>query len=223
MTVLITGFGPFDGGSNASERLLEALDAWRAALASLAQDEVMLALLPVDTVEAPIRLAALLDEVRPTHVLLTGQAAGRAAICLEQRAVNRRHFAIPDCNGRLLADAVVVQGGPDALAATWPDPQGGVAALAAAGIPAQLSQDCGVFLCNQLLYTVLHRRDRSMSEPAAMFLHIPLTPEQVAAGEPAARRHPDCPSLAVQAAARAVEILLGRLGGGAEQSLALTA
>jgi pyrrolidone-carboxylate peptidase len=41
-----------------------------------------------------------------------------------------------------------------------------------------------------------------------MFLHVPLLPEQVAAGEPAALRHPACPGLPLATSLAAVEFIL---------------
>lgn len=211
MTVLVTGFGPFDGGSNASERLVEALETRRTALAGVLRRPLALAVLPVDTVAAPRALEELIASHRPAHLLLTGQAAGRSAVSLEQRAVNRRDFSIPDASGQLLAGVPVAGAGPDSHASSWPDQEGAAEEMRAAGIPAALSRDCGTYLCNQLLYAALHHAAERRLPLRAMFLHVPLTPQQVAAGEPAALRHPECPSLSVAATVQAVEILLARL------------
>lgn len=218
MTVLVTGFGPFDGGGNASERLVEALDARSMTLAAGLERPLALAVLPVDTVAAPRELEALLDALRPTHVLLTGQAAGRSAVSLEQRAVNRRDFSIPDAAGRVVSAGIVAEAGPADYASSWPDAEGAADAIGHAGIPCALSHDCGAYLCNQLLYAVLHHAAIRRLSRQAMFMHVPLTPEQVAAGEPAALRHPGCPSLPVSATARAAEILLARAAAGLARS-----
>ncbi len=52
MTVLITGFGPFDGGSNASEALVRALTKRAASPGDLAPGKVETLILPVDTTQA---------------------------------------------------------------------------------------------------------------------------------------------------------------------------
>ena len=61
MTVLITAFGPFDGGSNASEAMLRAFER-RGPSAAAARLPLWLDVLPVDTVAAPAILGQLLAE-----------------------------------------------------------------------------------------------------------------------------------------------------------------
>jgi pyroglutamyl-peptidase len=223
MTILVTGFGPFDGGSNASQRLLEVLEERQERLSEEIGQRLALTVLPVDTEAAPIALERLIEALRPVYVLLCGQAAGRGQINLEQLAVNRREFRVPDAAGRMLSGCSVRDGGADSLPATWPDAEGAVAALTAARIPAVLSRDCGTHLCNQLLYAVLHRAAAHGTPRGAMFLHVPLTPEQVASGEQAARRHAACPSLPVSVTVRAVEMLLARLAATPELEETITA
>jgi pyroglutamyl-peptidase len=209
MRVLVTGFGAFDGGSNASEAALRAIESRRAALAGEIGAAVDCLLLDVDTVRGPERLSAAVAELRPTHVLATGQAAGRNRVTLERFAINWREFATSDAAGRLMDRTPVVAGGPAAYAATWPDLEGAVAALQGAGIPAAVSNHAGTHLCNQTLYSVLHGADAR--GPLATFLHLPVLPEQVIRGEPATLRHPACPYLPIEMAVRAVETLLRRL------------
>ncbi len=211
MSVLVTAFGPWDGGSNASAALLAELEARREDLEAIAGAAVVLELLPVDTVVAPELLGRLLRTHRPSHALLTGQAAGRNRVTLERLAVNLRDFSIPDSSGATIRSLPVVEDGPTAYPATWPDLEGAAAAIEDAGIPAGVSSHAGTHLCNQLLYTALHAA--ALGEgPAAAFMHLPLTPAQIIAREPAAERHPNCPHLEPALAARAIEILLGRLG-----------
>lgn len=209
MTVLITGFGPFDGGGNASEALVRALAGRGDRLAELAHSRVEALVLPVDTERAGGLLADAVARVRPSLLLMTGQAAGRSRLCLERVATNRRDFRIPDSAGTMLAGAAVLDLGPERYLANWPDPEGAVAALNAAGVPARVSDDCGTHLCNQILYLALHSAHDAGQRYAATFLHIPLLPEQVAAGEPAALRFGECPSMPLDMTVRGVEIVLG--------------
>jgi pyroglutamyl-peptidase len=204
MTLLITGFGPFEGGSNASEALVRAIADNEPPGAG-----VETLVLPVDTARAPSLLDEALERLEPSRLLMTGQAAGRGRISLEQVARNRRMFRVPDCAGRLLQGEPVADGGPDAYRSCWPDLPGLADALNRAGIPAALSEDCGGHLCNQLLYHVLHTSRRLDRTLPAVFLHLPLLPEQVRAGEPAALRHPDCPSMPLAMTVRAVHLIAG--------------
>jgi pyroglutamyl-peptidase len=207
MTVLITGFGPFDGGSNASEALVRAL-ARRPALGDAAQDRVETLILPVETERAGKLLAEAVARTRPSRLLLTGQAAGRNRVCLEKIATNRRDFRTPDAAGMTLSGAAVLENGPDHQVSNWPDIEGAVAALNHAGIPAAVSEDCGTHLCNQVLYLALHAAKETGQAYAATFLHVPLLPKQVIAGEPAAKRIENCPYMPLDMTVRGVEIVL---------------
>jgi pyroglutamyl-peptidase len=211
VSVLITAFGPWDGGSNASAAMLAELRQRHKRLEKAAGTAVALELLPVDTDKAPLLLLDLIRAVRPSHILLSGQAAGRNRVALERLAVNFRDFSVPDATGAKIQAQPVVQGGPEGYVSTWPDPEGAVAAIEAQGIPAHLSFHAGTHLCNQLLYTALHHASTTSARYAVAFLHLPLTPAQVIAREPAAERHPSCAHLAPERTAHAVEILLGRI------------
>lgn len=75
-----------------------------------------------------------------------------------------------------------------------------VAALRESGIPASVSQTAGTFVCNHVMYGVLHKlADRP--EVKGGFIHIPYLPEQAAA-------HPGAPSMATQTVKQALEIAI---------------
>lgn len=208
MTTLITGFGPFDGGSNASESLVRALTKRRIRLGEYAHGRVETLILPVDTAAAGELLTEAVERFRPARLLLTGQAAGRNRLCLERIATNRRDFRTPDISGVEIRDGRVLDEGPESYVASWPDLEGAAAVMNAAGIPAAVSEDCGTHLCNQVLYLALHAAAAADNSYVATFLHVPLLPEQVIAGEPAAQRHASCPYMPIEMSIRGVEVLL---------------
>jgi pyroglutamyl-peptidase len=208
MTTLITGFGPFDGGSNASEALVRALTKRRIQLGETAQGRVETLILPVETDTAGAILSEAVSRYRPTHLLLTGQAAGRNKLNLERIATNTRDFRTPDISGAQPKGSPVLEGGVDSYVANWPDLEGAVAAMNAAGIPAHMSEDCGTHLCNQILYLALHAVKTSGQSYVATFLHVPLLPQQIIANEPAAQRTPNCPYMPLEMSIRGVETML---------------
>jgi pyroglutamyl-peptidase len=208
MTTLITGFGPFDGGSNASEALVRALTKRRIQLGEFAHGRVETLILPVDTQAAGGLLAEAVTRYRPARLLLTGQAAGRNRLSLERIATNRRDFRTPDIAGTEIKDSPVLKDGPERYAASWPDLEGAIAVMNAAGIPAAMSEDCGTHLCNQVLYLALHAASAADRHYVTTFLHVPLLPEQVIANEPAAQRHDNCPYMPLEMSIRGVEVLL---------------
>ncbi len=209
MKVLITGFGPFDGGSNASEILVRAFEKHGAAAPGV---EAEMLILPVDTERAGPLLDEAVRRFDPDRLLLCGQAAGRNRLCLEKIATNRRDFNVPDSTGTKIRDLPVHSSGPESYIATWPDLDGTVAALNAAGVPASVSEDCGTHLCNQLLYLALHAAKTSDADVTATFMHVPLLPEQVIAEEPAALRHPACPYMPLSMTLQALDLVLARAG-----------
>ena len=56
-----------------------------------------------------------------------------------------------------------------------------VSAITAAEIPAALSYSAGAFVCNDVLYTLLHKFDGT--ETKVGFIHVPYLPEQAKNGE----------------------------------------
>ena len=74
-------------------------------------------------------------------------------------------------------------------------------ALRAAGIPAKLSNSPSTYLCNQMMYTVLHLIDRKKMLTKAGFIHVPATPSFVAKQE-----YPfvEMPSMSVELMTKAV-------------------
>ena len=172
--LLITGFDPFGGASVNPAR--EAV----MALPDVVGDYV-LTKLEIPTVfgmaaETVLQAAEILC---PDVILCVGQAGGRAAITPEVVAINLREASIPDNMGYTPQNQPVVAHAPAAYFSTLP-----VRAMAegvkAAGIPCSLSYSAGVFVCNDLLYTLLHHYDGT--DTRVGFVHIPYLPEQAKEG-----------------------------------------
>ena len=194
--VVVTAFGPFGGDTvNASERLLRHLEARLPERLAPWRERIALEYLPVAEgarEDLDRQAADLLARHGPALYLLTGQAAGRAQLSLEQIAVNRYQ-------GRPIAED-----GPPAYFSDLPGWADLPEALRRAGIPAQSSRDGGEGACNHLLYTLLHAAAREGVDLRAGFLHLPLTPEQAARGG-------DLPSWPTAFVAAGVRALLERL------------
>jgi pyroglutamyl-peptidase len=203
--LLITAFGRFHGGPNCTEVLIRSLQRSRGTIASDFQGRVGFALFDVDTQTIEGALSKALRRVKPSHVLLMGQAAGRSALCLERIARNRRDFGVPDAAGRSGPLGPVREGGPAEHIANWPDLKGAVAAIEGEGVPAMVSEEAGGHLCNQTLYLALEAAERDGF--VATFLHLPLLPEQVVAGVPAAQGEAR-PAVPLHDMARAVRAVL---------------
>ena len=179
MRILLTGFEPFAGATvNPSEQAARCLDRQ-----TIAGAEIRAALLPVDAEKGPQALMDALHSTRPDAVICLGEATGRAAISVERIAVNLLDFRIADNRGSIIVDQPVISGGPAAYFVTLPA-RALVDAILEAGVPAELSMTAGTFLCNQVLYHLLHHLDLAGWRIPAGFLHLPCLPEQAAKTNP---------------------------------------
>jgi pyroglutamyl-peptidase len=206
--ILLTGFEPFGGlGANPSEEVAKALDG------RVAGDAVVRsAVLPVDHAAAAVHVGRLIDELDPRAIVHLGLAAGRARIALERVAVNVMDFATPDNTGYRACNEPCVAGGPPAYFATLPLPDI-LQMLLADGVPAYVSNTAGTYLCNQTMYSTLHRlaqrghveapRGSASLVVRAGFVHLPLLPAMVAASAL------EQPSMDAALMVRAVEIVIG--------------
>ena len=169
--LLITGFGPF-GGS----RVNPAIQAVRALPDTVGEWELCKREIPVTFRGAPEALLRAVDETGPDAVLMIGLAAGRHAVTPERQGVNEIAARIPDNAGDLPQNEPVVPGGPEVLYSTLPV-EDMTEAIKAAGVPAQLSEDAGRYVCNALLYAALYGMENSDDPVPAAFIHVPATPE----------------------------------------------
>ncbi len=91
-----------------------------------------------------------------------------------------------------------------------------VSALRQQGIPASVSQTAGTFVCNHVMYGLLHQLQGKSGQKGG-FIHIPYLPEQAAA-------HPGQASMSVATVRAALETAIAvaleqdddvKIGGGA--------
>lgn len=174
--ILLTGFEPFgELLRNPSGDVARAL-ARDARLRSLG---LRCAVLPVHRHAAPRRLKELIARWRPATLLMTGVAAGRAAMSVERLAVNCYRRA-----GDTGPGLAIRKGGPDGLFASLPL-EASVRHLSDRGAHAVISESAGTFTCNLVLYTAL---DLALREPGLWpsriaFMHLPATPEALPEGD----------------------------------------
>lgn len=171
--LLITGFQPFGG-----EKINPSWEAVRRLPEKIGEFELTKLEVPVVFGLAGERVLEAAETVKPDVILCIGQAGGRSAVTPERIAINCRMASIPDNEGHQPQGEPVVSGGPDGLFATVPVDDM-AAAIKAAGLPGMVSNTAGTYVCNDLLYMLLHHfRGRSTR---AGFIHVPYLPEQ---GEP---------------------------------------
>ena len=201
MKILVTGFEPFGGETeNPSAQVARGLPA------SLAGAEIVTAILPVTCRGALETVTEAIRHHRPDAVLSLGQAGGRAAVSIERIAINVDDFSIPDNEGAQPKDQAIVPGGPAAYWSTLPI-RAMEAAVRAAGVPCQISNTAGTYVCNHVMYGVAHLLGREFPGTVSGFLHIPYLPEQVL-------DKPGQPSMPLELSRQAVEAALTAIAGG---------
>ncbi|HGM5307410.1 MULTISPECIES: pyroglutamyl-peptidase I [Serratia] len=191
--VLITGFEPFGGERlNPSWEVVKQLNDME-----LVGTRIVARQLPCVFGAALEALNAAIDEVQPVMVLAIGQAGGRTDITIERVAINVDDARIPDNQGQQPVDEPIVAGGPAAYFSTLPI-KAMVSSMREAGIPAAVSQTAGTYVCNHVMYGLLHRLS-GQREVKGGFIHIPYLPEQAAS-------HPGAPSMAASTVLFALEL-----------------
>ncbi|RIE06544.1 pyroglutamyl-peptidase I [Candidatus Cryosericum terrychapinii] len=177
MTILVTGFEPFGG-----EAINPSWEAVRRLNGDMGDVRIERLLVPTTYADSIGTVTEAIDRLRPSTVLMVGQAGGRAELSIERVAVNCDDAQTPDNAGILREDAPIVSQGPTAYLTTLPVKQI-VARLRSAGLPAAVSNTAGLFVCNHLFYGVLHHIVTHNLDTQAGFVHMPFLPEQVA-GKP---------------------------------------
>ena len=198
-TILVTGFEPFGGETvNASWEAARRLDGWRHG------DHAAIALLLPCAYDASVRkLIRALEALRPDALLMTGQAARRAAVSVERYARNLDDAAAPDNEGALRRAMRISHRAPERFEAQAPVTDI-VRAIRQAGVPARASADAGGYVCNHLYFGALDHLARERLATPAIFLHLPATPGQTTAGANARRLTTAKAADALRAAAAAM-------------------
>lgn len=169
--ILLTGFEPFGG-----DRTNPSITAARRA-GALLNDAGLPAIaveLPCVFADAPVALHHAIDAYRPDLVVCTGLNAAADGLRLERAALNLVDARIPDNAGSQPIDVPVVPGGPAAYFTTLPVKRA-LAPLRHAGIPAQVSQSAGTYVCNQVFYALMHALSQDGGGARGGFVHVPPT------------------------------------------------
>lgn len=166
-TLLLTGFDPFDGAtSNPSWDAASALDG-----RIVGGHRIVARQLPTEFDASLRALRAAIRETGPSLVVCTGLAGGRKELSLERVAINVDDARIPDNTGAQPVDARIIARGPAAYFSTLPV-KAMLAALQSRGIPAQVSQTAGTFVCNHVFYGLMHALRRQPGVRGG-FIHVP--------------------------------------------------
>ena len=184
MKILITAFEPFGG-----EPVNPAQEAVALVPDEIAGAQIVKCTVPVVFGKAIETVCAAIDREEPDAVLCIGQAGGRFHLTPERVAINIDDARIPDNEGNRPVDQPIASDGASAYFATLPI-KAMVEAIQKAGVPASISNTAGTYVCNHLMYGVLHHLARFRPEVPGGFMHVPYLHEQV-------KDKPNTPSLSV--------------------------
>ena len=186
--ILLTAFEPFGG-----EKINPSLEI-AGRLAHRADVDV----LTVPATFSGSHAAVLPHLAGHDAVIMLGQAKGRRGLTIERVAINVDDSSTPDNAGDAPTDRAIVPDGPAAYFATL-SVKALVDAIRAEGLTASVSNSAGTYVCNHLMYSVLHAlRD---SDVRAGFIHVPALPEQT-------KEHLEIPSMTLTDMVRGIEAVL---------------
>lgn len=194
--VLVTGFQPFDGQS--------MNPAWEAVLRlpdTIGDSQIAKAQLPVVFGKAPAKVEEAINEFGANLVLCVGQAGGRAKITPEFVGINYMDARIPDNDGNQPVAKKIEPNGPDAYFSTL-HVRTIAEGLAQKGVPAEVSYSAGTYVCNDVLYSLLHTLKLRHPGVRGGFIHVPFATEQ------AAHMASSVPSMSIKTMVRGLELAI---------------
>lgn len=176
--VLLTGFDAFGtttvNPAGCVARKLDGLTINGATIVSK--------IVPAVFFESIEFVKAAITEIQPDVVLMLGEYGGRAMITVERLANNLNdatRYQLVDNAGVSVQDQPTIPGGPVGYYTTLPI-RAMVRAMREAGIPADISDTPGTFVCNHLMYGILHHIETSNLNIRAGWIHLPHLPEVAA-------------------------------------------
>jgi pyroglutamyl-peptidase len=190
--VLVTGFDPFGG-----EKTNPSWDVCTRLPREIAGLRVETCRIPCEFRRSIEVVAEAIERHRPALVVCIGQAGGRAHLSVERVAINVDDARLADNSGARPVDEPIAPNGPPAYFATLPV-KAMAAAIRATGVPAEISDSAGTYVCNHLMYGVLHYLAASGHKARAGFIHVPFSEEQVL-------DKPDAPAMAIDSMVKGIQ------------------
>ncbi|KAF7773799.1 pyroglutamyl-peptidase [Pseudoalteromonas citrea] len=194
--VLITGFAPFGGEKiNPSWQAVQALEGLNIDGFAIHTKE-----LPCEFDTSISVLQGAINKYSPHVVLCIGQAGGRADISIERVAINVNDARIADNAGAQPIDTPVVATGPAAYFTNLPIKRI-QQALHQSDIPASISNTAGTYVCNHIMYGLMHEITLHHQNIKGGFVHIPYLPSQ-------AVHHNGAPSMSQETVISALKVIV---------------
>ena len=176
MKILVTGFDPFGG-----EKINPAIEAVKKLPDEIDGNQIIKLEVPTIFYQSAKVVKEAITKYQPDMVINVGQAGGRAAITPERIAINFQAGSTPDNSGKGPKEGEIEADGADGYFTQLPIKKM-VTAMRKIGIPAEVSNSAGTYVCNHLFYEVQYMRAREFPNLKAGFIHIPFLPSQAKNG-----------------------------------------
>lgn len=192
MRILLTAFEPFD-----SETINSALEAVKLVADKIDGVDIIKLTVPTVFCKSVDVVITAIEREKPDAVFCIGQAGGRSEMTLERVAINIDDARIPDNEGNQPVDRPILLDGAPGYFSTLPI-KAMVKAIRDVGIPASVSNSAGTFVCNHLMYGLLHALAEKYPNVRGGFMHVPYAPCQVV-------DRPSIPSMSISDIAAGIE------------------
>ncbi len=173
MKILITGFDPFN-----QETINPSIEAVKKLPDVIEQAKIIKLEVPTVFNTSLTVIKEAIELHQPDIVISVGQAGGRSSIAIERMGINLNDASIEDNASQQMNDQKIIEEAPDGYFSTLPI-KAIVHDLKQANIPATISNSAGTFVCNHVLFGILHYCKHFHPHIKSGFIHIPFLPQQV--------------------------------------------
>lgn len=169
--LLLTGFEPFLAFTvNPTMKIVEDLDGQ-----VIGDYEIVGKVMTVDFKSSGQQLLSHIESIQPDAVISMGLAGGRFKVTPERIAINFKDGAA-DNEGHIPVDEPIREDGEPGYLSTLPI-RAMVNRLLELGLPAEVSNTAGTYLCNNVMYEGLHYAKTKKPSMPSGFIHIPASHE----------------------------------------------
>ncbi|AJD90106.1 pyrrolidone-carboxylate peptidase [Jeotgalibacillus malaysiensis] len=166
-TLLLTGFEPFlHFKKNPTMEIIKELDGQ-----VIGEWKIAGRIMEVDFHKSGDQVIGYYEKVKPDAVISLGLAGGRTHITPERIAINCNDGE-KDNSGFAPAGEKIADEGPDGIFSTLPI-NAMVQHLHEKDYPASISNSAGTYLCNHVMYRMLHHLQQEGRNIPSGFIHIP--------------------------------------------------
>ena len=169
--LLLTGFEPFLSYTvNPTMKIVEELNGQ-----VIGDYQIVGKIMTVDFKTSGQQLLSHIQDIQPDAVISLGLAGGRYKLTPERIAINFKDGAA-DNEGHVPVDEPIQKDGEPAYVSTLPIREM-VNRLIEKGLPAEVSNTAGTYLCNNVMYEGLHYANKNNPAMLSGFIHMPASHE----------------------------------------------